>query len=270
MAVLDDTIIDLDIDVNLTNCYISSVHVNQYEHNGDENNGRNVKCKIYKNGLPFILPDISLIYITATRKDGTQIFQTLQDFDLRCRIEDEYIVIPIIDKLTCVEGRVTIQILFRYSDETMIYTNPFYINVHPASIKNDDVMSSNIFGILNDYVTSAEQSAKYAEKCADDAKNYSDDSKKYADDAEKSAIKSEEFAKNIEKYSLISEGYATGTQNGNEVDETSPYYNNSSKYYYGYVKNSFEEFESQNIASEDDVADVVSVLYDNEEQDGDV
>ena len=72
MAVLDDTIIDLDIDVNLTNCYISSVHVNQYEHNGYENNGRNVKCKIYKNGLPFILPDISLIYITATRKDGTQ------------------------------------------------------------------------------------------------------------------------------------------------------------------------------------------------------
>ena len=100
MAVLDDTIIDLDIDVNLTNCYISSVHVNQYEHNGDENNGRNVKCKIYKNGLPFILPDISLIYITATRKDGTQIFQTLQDFDSRCRIEDEYIVIPIINKLT--------------------------------------------------------------------------------------------------------------------------------------------------------------------------
>ena len=166
----------------------------------------------------------------------------------------------------------------------MIYTNPFYINVHPASIKNDDVMSSNIFGILNDYVTNAEQSAKYAEKCADDAKNYADNSKKYADDsknysdnaknyaddAEKSAIKSEEFAKNIEKYSLISEGYATGTQNGNEVDETSPYYNNSSKYYYGYVKNSFEEFESQNVASEDDIADVVSVLYDNKEQDGDV
>lgn len=143
-------------------------------------------------------------------------------------------------KLTLADGSVQYISLSSFITETEFVdsaTIDFAVNNHvvTATIKagsiTDSMLSSVLYNMLSEYAAAAGASASSAATSAagaNSAKSAAERAKNSAESAESAANQAKTLA--TEK-SLVSEGFAVGTQNGVAVGPGSAYYHNNAKYY---------------------------------------
>lgn len=91
---------------------------------------------------------------------------------------------------------------------------------------------------------------------------YHNNSEYFAGQASDSADSSAGSASAAAADALVSEGYATGKQNGVDVGDTSPYYHNNTAYFYGETKDVYDSIPSDYSTLSDDVDNLKSAFDD--------
>ena len=67
--------VNLDLDINLTNSVMDSIHVNQYE-----NNVRQIRCHIKNDGVDYSLPFDADVRIRILKPSGKGVYVSLSDY----------------------------------------------------------------------------------------------------------------------------------------------------------------------------------------------
>jgi len=166
----------------------------------NDTNVRRVQAIITDNGAIVELDLVALAVVKAIKPDGTRIYND-------CAISGNTIWFTMTQQMLAAPGDVTCEIEITWADMTVVSTPTFTVHVYDTL--NTGVESTNEYnGII--------QALARAESAETTATNK-------AGEATSSATASGNSA-------LVSEGYATGTQDGVPVG-SGTYYHNNAKYY---------------------------------------
>ncbi len=120
---------------------------------GDGNNVRGFEVELIQNGVPYVIDtDDTIVAITGTKPDGTQIFN-------ECSVTSEgYILVDVTSQMSAVKGKSDYSItLMSRSTNSQLKSFPFHIIVTPAAFDIDYLVSSDEFQLLTKNITQAEE-----------------------------------------------------------------------------------------------------------------
>ena len=178
------------INLNLIPQGVSPViHVSQYD------KGQTWIFNIYSGDTTFNIPSGSLVTIEGTKPDNT-------GFQYACSFSGYAVTATEQQQMTVLSGKVPAELRISKNDE-LIGTLNFIIQVEPAALSEDTIISETMLPLIEEAAENIELAKEYRE---------------------------------------TSEAYAVGTRNGTAVPSTDPAYHNNAKYYadnfVGYVTDS--------------------------------
>ena len=145
--------------IDLQHKTIDSVNLKQYDHEA-----RYIRFYITDNGNPYILtPDIQA-EIKIHKPDDTKVvnFATVD-------CNSNHITVEITSQITSMYGILHADItLFR--EGKVISTMPFLLNVEKSSVQNEDVLSTDEYGILEDLITEMQTNENHRQLNEEDRK----------------------------------------------------------------------------------------------------
>ena len=165
--------VNVDLDINLTNSVMDSIHVNQYE-----NNVRQIRCHIKNDGVDYSLPFDADVRIRILKPSGKGVYVSLSDYGGTISSDRTMISFMITNDITKVYGRHSVDFEITFSDNTVetterLYSNVFYINVHKSAIQDDTIKDSDNYKFVDEmYIKSKEYTN---EKISELKGNVSDD-----------------------------------------------------------------------------------------------
>lgn len=191
---------------------IDSVNLKQYDYEA-----RSIRFHITDNGNPYILtPDIQA-EIKIHKPDDTKVvnFATVD-------CDSNHITVGITSQMTSMYGVLHADIsLFR--DGKVVSTMPFLLNVEKSSVQNEDIISSDEYGVLEDLITELQinenqrQLNEEVRKEAENVRNLNENTRK---NNENIRIENENTRKENEKNRISNEG-TRQTQEADREEKTS-------------------------------------------------
>lgn len=202
--------VTVDLNVELTNGVLDSVHVNQYEHNS-----RQININVKKDGIAYTIPADLTVNLRIHKSNGYDIYKTIgKDIG---SINENIITIPVDESITIASGRQTCDIEFKDSSGSILYSTKFYINVHKSALDDNAIKD------CNDYST--------VQSLARESKEYANMSKSYAVGGTQTRIGEDDdnakyYSEISQTNAALSESWAHGNT-GKREDETT----NNAKYH---------------------------------------
>lgn len=161
--------------------------ISQYE------KGWPVYADLYMDNEPWTPPAGSTCYVQGTKKDKTGFIYSVERTGNRC-------IVMLTDQMTVFDGEQRVELIFLSGDNLKIASANFILEIEPAALKDDTIISHTDIPITQEISEIIAQIA--AEILADSTEQ-----------------------------ALVAESYAKGTRNGVAVPSTDPAYQNNSKYY---------------------------------------
>ena len=161
--------------------------VSQYE------KGWPIYVDLYYENDPWTPPAGSNCYVQGTKKDKTGFIYSVERTGNRC-------IVILTDQMTVFDGEQRVELIFLSGDNLKIASANFILEIEPAALKDDTIISHTDIPITQEISEIIAQIA--AEILADSTEQ-----------------------------ALVAESYAKGTRNGSPVPSTDPAYQNNSKYY---------------------------------------
>ncbi|MBO4996487.1 MAG: BppU family phage baseplate upper protein [Lachnospira sp.] len=263
--------ITVDLNVELTNNVLNSIHVNQYEHKS-----REINIYVKKDGIDYPIPNNLTVNIRIHKSNGYDIYKTIGK-DIGA-INGNIITIIVDESMTIAHGRQTCDIEFIDSNNNRLYSTKFYINVHKSALDDNNIKDNDDYSTVQSLARESKEYANLSESYAvgtnneirendsiDNAKYYKEQSEiakniavskaeeasvseSNAKESENNAANSANIATtkaneastsatNSENYAKQSQSYAVGAGNvrPNEASD-------NAKYYYEQAKSISESF----------------------------
>lgn len=133
-----------DIELSLTEHLVPPVvHVKQYD-----SMARKVRCTLFANNVEYTIPtDVILVY-SGTRLDG-RIFQYSTEALHNDKVDliDNRLVITVTDFMTAVSGRYPVDIMILDSEEDVLGSFSFTIDVQRAAVKNRSILTATFASV---------------------------------------------------------------------------------------------------------------------------
>lgn len=133
-----------DIELSLTEHFVPPVvHVKQYD-----SMARKVRCTLFANNVEYTIPtDVILVY-SGTRPDG-RIFQYSTEALHNDKVDliDNRLVITVTDFMTAVSGRYPVDIMILDSEEDVLGSFSFTIDVQRAAVKNRSILTATFASV---------------------------------------------------------------------------------------------------------------------------
>lgn len=242
--------ITVDLNVELTNNVLNSIHVNQYEHKS-----REINIYVKKDGIDYPIPNNLTVNIRIHKSNGYDIYKTIGK-DIGA-INGNIITIIVDESMTIAHGRQTCDIEFIDSNNNRLYSTKFYINVHKSALDDNNIKDNDDYSTVqslareskeyanlsesyavgtnneireNDSIDNAKYYKEQSEINADNTLQYSENAKTSANNADSSAINaqkseiasktSEQNAKASEVAAKESETNSKSSENASKISET--------------------------------------------------
>lgn len=161
------------------------IHVSQYD------KGQTWSFMLFKDGIPFVIPDGTGITIQGTKSDAT-------GFQYPCTYEGSTVTAIEQQQMTVFAGDVPAELVLT-KGEDLLGTLNFIIRVEPAALADDTIISDTELPLI-------EEAAELAEHI-------------------------EEYVAEVEGYSEDAEAWANGTRGGAPLEPSDPAYEKNAKYY---------------------------------------
>lgn len=199
--------VTVDLNVELTNNVINSVHVNQYEHKS-----REINIYVKKDGIDYPIPNDLTVNIRIHKSNGYDIYKTVgKDIG---SINGNIITILIDESMTIASGRQTCDIEFIDSNDNRLYSTKFYINVHKSALDDDNIKDSDDYATIQTWARESKEYANLSKSYAVGTENEvrendsTDNAKYYKEQAEINASNALEYSEQAESYANDSKSYA--------------------------------------------------------------
>ena len=124
--------------------------VSQYNH------GQSVECDLYNGAVPFTIPNGSVAYVEGTKPDHT-------GFQYTANVASNKVIFEITEQMTACGGDVVTELVLYNSGERIATIN-FILNVEPAALSNDTIISETDLPIVQQIPEYVEEIGGFAEE----------------------------------------------------------------------------------------------------------
>ena len=187
--------ITVDLNVELTNNVLNSIHVNQYEHKS-----REINIYVKKDGTDYAIPNDLTVNIRIHKSNGYDIYKTIGK-DIGA-INGNIITILVDESMTIAPGRQTCDIEFIDSNNNRLYSTKFYINVHKSALDDNNIKDNDDYSTVQSLARESKEyanlSKSYAVGTEDKVRenDSTDNAKYYKEQSEMNANNALEASKN--------------------------------------------------------------------------
>ena len=122
------------------------IDLSQYDH------GQSVECDLYKGPVPYTIPSGSVIYVEGTKPDKT-------GFQYEATIASNKVTFEVTNQMTACGGEVVTELVLTHSGDRIATIN-FILNVEPAALANDTIISETDLPIVQQIPEYIEQIAR--------------------------------------------------------------------------------------------------------------
>ena len=126
------------------------IDLSQYDH------GQSVECDLYKGPVPYTIPSGSVAYVEGTKPDKT-------GFQYEATIASNKVTFEVTNQMTACGGEVVTELVLTHSGDRIATIN-FILNVEPAALANDTIISETDLPIVQQIPEYMEQIGEYAEE----------------------------------------------------------------------------------------------------------
>lgn len=193
--------ITVDLNVELTNNVLNSVHVNQYEHKS-----RKINIYVKKDGVNYPIPNNLTVNIRIHKSNGYDIYKTIgKDIGT---ISGNKITFLIEESMTIAPGRQACDIEFIDTNGNRLYSTKFYLNVHKSALDDNNIKDTDDYSTVQSLARESKEYANLSESYAVGTDNEirendsTDNAKYYKEQAELNADNALEYSENAQKYSV--------------------------------------------------------------------
>lgn len=126
------------------------IDLSQYDH------GQSVECDLYNGAVPYTIPSGSVAYVEGTKPDKT-------GFQYEANIATNKVTFEVTQQMTACGGEVVTELVITHSGDRIATIN-FILNVEPAALAEDTIISETDLPIVQQIPEYVEQIGEYAEE----------------------------------------------------------------------------------------------------------
>lgn len=215
------------------------IHCSQYD------KGVPVEVTIYDGDTTYTIPQDATVYVQGTKLDGTL-------YQYECTYSGSVVYFDLTIQMTVIAGENTAELSIYDSNEDIVGTCNFVIDVEDSALQDSSETSYNDIPVIADLpglVKTAEEAAQTAVDAADGVELDMDEIREAVSKSSTSAQLASGYAVDSENYYLLSKSYAVGDTSrvGSSVDNAM-YYMNLAK---GYSEDTAEDVQTVEELMED-------------------
>lgn len=215
------------------------IHCSQYD------KGVPVEVTIYDGDTTYTIPQDATVYVQGTKLDGTL-------YQYKCTYSGSVVYFDLTIQMTVIAGENTAELSIYDSNEDIVGTCNFVIDVEESALQDSSETSYNDIPVIADLpglVKTAEEAAQTAVDAADGVELDMDEIREAVSKSSTSAQLASGYAVDSENYYLLSKSYAVGDTSrvGSSVDNAM-YYMNLTK---GYSEDTAEDVQTVEELMED-------------------
>ena len=169
-----------DIYIDLYNGNTETISVNQ-----NDNGARKIRCYVQLCGSDWIIPNDVKVNIKVKKPNGYGVYKQIGN-DNFGEISKNIITIPITTEMTNCDGRLFCTLEF-VSGSDIIHSFMFYIKVNKIAFSNEDIIDTNDYKTILDYVEQAKKYMELSKEYSNDSYDSSINSNRYAENSQSSA-----------------------------------------------------------------------------------